>query len=67
MVGLDFGSSRHLLIVCGWVMAVSDFFNQNLPKMIKKKMAQIYKPKPLNLTALSKKYPVSLGTLNLHE
>ena len=49
LVGFDFSSSRYLLIVCGWMMAVSDFFWQTIPKLFVKKLNRIYKGKPLNL------------------
>jgi hypothetical protein len=48
-------------------MAVSDFFGQAIPKLLTKKMTQIYKSKPLNLAGLSKKYALNLDSLNLHE
>ena len=28
VVGFDFGSSRHMLITCGWIMAVTNYFNK---------------------------------------
>ena len=66
-VGFDFSSSRHLLITCGWLMAVSDFFNQISSKLIKKKLYQIYKPKPLNIGSLAKKHTLPLNNFNYHE
>lgn len=67
VVGFDFGSSRHLLVTCGWLMGVSNYFGQIGEKLILKKMGQIYKPKPLNLGALSEKYALPAAHLNLHE
>ena len=54
LVGFDFSSSRQLLITCGWVMAVSDFFGQTIHKLFAKKLNQIYKAKPLNLGSSQK-------------
>lgn len=54
-IGFDFSSSRHILITCGWLMAISDFFSKIEGKLILKKMDLIYKPKPLNLASFSKK------------
>jgi len=35
-IGVDFASSRSLLILGGWVMAVSNFFNRTV-ELLKKK------------------------------
>ena len=37
MIGFDFSSSKNLLITCGWIMAVSNFFNMTSEKLLKKK------------------------------
>lgn len=66
LIGYDFSSSRHVLLTCGWLMAVSDFFGKNVNKLIKKKLTNIYQPPPLNLNALAKKYTLNTG-LNMHE
>jgi len=67
LIGYDFSSSRHLLLTCGWLMSVSDFFSKNINKLIKKKINNIYQPPPLNLNALAKKYALNANSLNLHE
>lgn len=66
VVGFDFTSSKHLLIACGWVMAVSNFFNQTVDKLFKRKFENIYKPKPLNFASLSQKYANIIKETNLH-
>ena len=67
LIGYDFSSSRNILLTCGWLMAVSDIFGKNIPKLIKKKLNNIYQPPPLNLNALSKKYALNVNNLSLHE
>jgi hypothetical protein len=67
LIGYDFSSSRHILLTCGWLMAVSDIFGKNIPKLIKKKLSNIYQPPPLNLNTLSKKYALNANNINLHE
>ena len=67
VIGYDFSSSRHLLLTCGWLMSVSDFFGKNINRLIKKKLDNIYQPPPLNLNALAKKYTLSANSINLHE
>ncbi len=47
-------------------MAVSNFFNKTIEKLIKKKYANIYKSKPLNLNNLSSKFTVSIKPINLY-
>ena len=66
-VGFDFTSSKHLLIACGWLMAVSNFFSKVVAKLFAKRLNAIYKPKPLNFTALSQKYTNVMKNINYHE
>lgn len=66
IIKFDFSSSRYILITCGWVMAVSNFFDRTYSKLIQKKYKSIYKPKPLNLGPLNQKCTI-IKTLNLHE
>ena len=66
VVGYDFGSSRHMLITCGWMMAVSDFFGQT-HKLIQKKMDKIYQSKSVDLASLSQKYHTTMRQANFHE
>lgn len=65
-VGFDFSSSRHLLLACGWLMAVSNFFNRSLD-LFRLKFHAIYKPKALDLHNLGRKYMAAPKALNLHE
>jgi hypothetical protein len=48
-------------------MGVSNFFNQTVEKLFKRKFSNIYKPKPLNFTVLSQKYSGIIKNVNLHE
>ena len=48
IIGFDFDSSRHLLIACGWIMSISDFFGQTIEKLFVKKKEKIYQRKPIN-------------------
>ena len=48
-------------------MAVSNFYNQTMSKLVNKKINEIYKPKPMNLAALSKKFTLDIANVNFHE
>lgn len=48
-------------------MAVSNFFSNVVSKLFTKRLNAIYKPKPLNFTALSQKYTNVIKNINYHE
>jgi hypothetical protein len=53
------------MLACGWLMAVSNFFNRSID-LFKKKFNAIYKPKALDLHTLGKKYVTASRAINLH-
>jgi hypothetical protein len=67
LVSFDFTSSKYLLLACGWVMAVSSFFNQTVDKLFKPRFESIYKAKPLNFASLRQKYSNVIKEVNLHQ
>ena len=49
IAGIDFGGSRSLLLVAGWLMGVTDFFEKIRTKLIEKLYEDLYiKPKVSN-------------------